>query len=85
MLRRRLLSLASGATRERNSRRLELFARGLRHLGRGLTAGEERRLETWFRLDDQSLMDRLVRLPLEAPRPVAMEVSLFGLLTVEPE
>lgn len=85
MVRRRLQALATGATRERNSRRLELFGRGLRHLGRGLTAGEEWRLETWRRLDDRGLMDRLVRLPLEAPRPVVVEVALFGLLTVEPE
>ena len=85
MLRRRLLALATGATRERNSRRLEVFARGLRHLGRGLTAGEERRLETWLRLDDRSLTDRLARLPREAPRPGAVEVALFCLLTVEPE
>jgi hypothetical protein len=48
VLRRRLVALATGAARERNSRRLEVFAKGLRHLRRGLTAGEERRLESWM-------------------------------------
>jgi hypothetical protein len=85
VLRRRLVALVAGAARERNSRRLEALAKGLRHLGRGLTAGEERRLASWMQLDDRSLMDRLVRLPPEAPRPAAVDVSLFCLLAVEPE
>jgi hypothetical protein len=79
------VALVAGAARERNSRRLEALAKGLRHLGRGLTAGEERRLASWMQLDDRSLMDRLVRLPPEAPRPAAVDVSLFCLLAVEPE
>ena len=85
VLRRRLVALATGAARERNSRRLEVFAKGLRHLRRGLTAGEERRLESWMKLDDRNLVDRLARLPLEAPRPAAVDVTLFGLLVVEPK
>ncbi|HSE53926.1 MAG TPA: helicase-related protein [Gemmatimonadales bacterium] len=85
VLRRRLVALATGAARERNTRRLELVARGLRHLGHGLTAGEERRLESWMKLEDRSLVDRLARLPLEAPRPAAVDVTLFSLLIVEPE
>jgi hypothetical protein len=30
-------------------------------------------------------VDRLARLPLEAPRPAAVDVTLFGLLVVEPK
>ena len=85
VLRRRLVALATGAARERNTRRLEVVARGLRHLGRGLTAGEERRLESWMTLDDRGLVDRLSRLPGEASRPAAVDVTLFSLLIVEPE
>ena len=85
VLRRRIVALAAGAARQRNSRRLEVFARGLRHLRRGLTAGEERRLETWMKLDDRSLAERLARLPPEAPRPAAADVTLFALLVVERE
>ena len=83
VLRRRLVALATGAARRRNSRGLEIFARGLRHLRRGLTAGEVRRLETWMNLDDRSLADRVARLPLETPRSAGAEVTLFGLLVVE--
>jgi hypothetical protein len=38
-----------------------------------------------MKLDDRSLADRLARLPLEAPRPAAVDVTLFGLLVVEPK
>jgi hypothetical protein len=83
-LRRRLVALASAAARQRNGRQLEIIAGGLRHLRRGLTAGEERRLESWINLGDRNLVDRLARLPVEAPLPAAAEVTLFGLLVVEP-
>jgi hypothetical protein len=84
-LRRRLVALAASAARQRNARRLEVVAGGLRHLRRGLTAGEARRLESWMNLGDRDLVDRLARLPVEAPRPAAADVTLFGLLVVEPE
>jgi hypothetical protein len=84
-LRRRLVALAAGAARQRNARRLEVVAGGLQHLRRGLTAGEARRLESWMNLGDRDLVDRLARLPVEAPRPAAADVTLFGLLVVEPE
>ena len=85
VLRRRLVALATGAARDRNRRRLDLLACGLRYLRRGLTAGEERQLESWTNLGHQDLLDRLARLPAPAPRPVAIDVTLFGLLVVEPE
>ena len=84
-LRRRLVALAAGAARERNNRRLDVLTGGLRHLRRGLTAGEARRLESWVTLDDRGLMDRLARLPVEASPPAVAAVTLFGLLVVEPE
>jgi superfamily II DNA/RNA helicase len=85
VLRRRLVALSTGAARDRNRPRLDLLARGLRYLRHGLTAGEARHLECWINLGTQDLLDRLARLPAEAPRPVAVDVTLFGLLVVEPE
>ena len=85
VLRRRLVTLATVAARERSSRQLEIVAKGLRYLRRGLTAGEERRLESWMNLDDRTLVGRLARLPQEAPPPAAVDVALFGLLVVERE
>jgi len=36
-------------------------------------------------LDDRSLADRMARLPPEKPPPAAADVTLFGLLVVEPQ
>ena len=85
VLRRRLVALATGAARRRHRGALDVFARGLRHLRRGFTAGEAHRLEAWMSLDDRSLADRVARLPVETARPAAAEVTLFGLLIVEPQ
>ena len=85
VLRRRLVALSTSAARERNRRRLDLLGCGLRYLRRGLTAGEERQLESWTNLGNQDLLDRIDRIPDHTPPPPAIAVALFGLLVVEPE
>ena len=81
---KRLLALARAAARQRRRLDLQCLERGIRHLRRGLTAGEERRIEGWARLNDGELREKLTGLPTE-PVPAALSsVALVGVLLVEP-
>ena len=83
-LQRRLLALAGCAARNRHGTRLHYLEQGIRFLRRGLTAGEERRIDEWLRLSDAELFERLLELPQEPVIPAPSSVTLTGVLLVEP-
>ena len=82
-LQRRLLMLAACAARNRHRMRLHRLEQGIRHLRRGLTSGEERRIEEWVRLSDAALYERLLGLPPEPAMPVPSGITLTAVLLVE--
>ena len=84
ILQRRLLTLAGCAARLRHGNRLHYLEQGIRFLRRGLTAGEERRIEEWLTLSDAGLFERLLGLPPEPVIPAPSSVTLTGVLLVEP-
>jgi superfamily II DNA or RNA helicase len=83
-LQRRFRSLAGCAARTRHRARLSRLDQGIRHLRRGLTSGEERRVEGWVTLSDAELFERLLALPPEPELPAPSSIALTALLLVEP-
>jgi superfamily II DNA or RNA helicase len=81
--RRRLLALARQAGRTRHYAALGEFARGLRFLARGHTAGEALRIRTWAALSPDDLRAALARLPEEVAGPEVVAIRLTGLLLFE--
>jgi hypothetical protein len=82
-LQRRLLMLAACAARHRHRTHLHRLEQGIRHLRRGLTSGEERRIEEWTRLSDAALFERLLGLPPEPAIPAPSSIALTAVLLVE--
>ena len=83
-LHRRFGSLAARATRDRHRLHLLCLEQGIRHLRRGLTTGEERRVEEWTTLSDAALFEQLLALPPEPVIPAPSNIALMALLLVEP-
>ena len=75
--------LAACAARNRHRTHLHRLEQGIRHLRRGLTSGEERRIEEWARLSDTAIFERLLGLPPEPAIPVPSGITLTAVLLVE--